>query len=77
VAASGERPVGDFATEALSLKDSPPMHDVIVGYSHDNEGLYVGAVELLELDSRTLSFPSYIQASTFSYCLINHDVVLG
>jgi aspartyl protease family protein len=53
------------------------VHDVIVGYSHDNEGLYVGAVELLALDSRTLSFPSYIQASTFSYCLVDHDVVLG
>jgi hypothetical protein len=57
VAASGERPVGDFATEALTLKDSLPVHDVIVGYNHDNEGLYVGAVELLALDSRTLSFP--------------------
>jgi hypothetical protein len=58
VAASGERSVGDFATEALMLGDSPPVHVVVVGCSHDNEGLFIRVVELLALSGGPLSFLS-------------------
>jgi hypothetical protein len=56
--ASGERSMGDFATEALMLGDSPPVRVVVVGCSHDNEGLFIRVVELLALGGRPLSFLS-------------------
>jgi aspartyl protease family protein len=69
----GSYTVGDFATEMLTLGDSPPVRGVAVGCGHDNEGLFVGAAGLLALGGGPLSFPSQIAASTFSYCLVDRD----
>ncbi|KAG2595799.1 protein ASPARTIC PROTEASE IN GUARD CELL 1-like [Panicum virgatum] len=69
----GSYTVGDFATETLTLGDSPPVGNVAIGCGHDNEGLFVGAAGLLALGGGPLSFPSQISAATFSYCLVDRD----
>ncbi|GJN37534.1 hypothetical protein PR202_gb26503 [Eleusine coracana subsp. coracana] len=69
----GSYTVGDFATETLTLGDSPPVTNVAIGCGHDNEGLFVGAAGLLALGGGPLSFPSQIQAPAFSYCLVDRD----
>jgi hypothetical protein len=50
--------VGDFATEVLTLRDSPLVRVVVGGCSHDNEGLFIRVVELLALSGGPLSFLS-------------------
>lgn len=69
----GSYTVGDFATETLTLGDSPPVGNVAIGCGHDNEGLFVGAAGLLALGGGPLSFPSQISAPAFSYCLVDRD----
>ncbi|KAJ9708137.1 hypothetical protein PVL29_000275 [Vitis rotundifolia] len=69
----GSYTVGDFATETVTLDGSASLNNVAIGCGHDNEGLFVGAAGLLGLGGGSLSFPSQINASSFSYCLVNRD----
>lgn len=68
----GSYTVGDFVTESITL-GSTRLRDVAIGCGHNNEGLFVGAAGLLGLGGGSLSFPSQLNASSFSYCLVDRD----
>ncbi|KAL2461648.1 Protein ASPARTIC PROTEASE IN GUARD CELL 1 [Abeliophyllum distichum] len=69
----GSYTVGDFVTETVSFGTSGSVANVAVGCGHDNEGLFVGAAGLLGLGGGSLSLPSQIKATSFSYCLVDRD----
>ncbi|RWR85511.1 protein ASPARTIC PROTEASE IN GUARD CELL 1 [Cinnamomum micranthum f. kanehirae] len=69
----GSYTVGDFVTETLTFGESASVTNIALGCGHDNEGLFVGAAGLLGLGGGSLSFPSQISASAFSYCLVDRD----
>ncbi|KAF2321460.1 hypothetical protein GH714_041055 [Hevea brasiliensis] len=68
----GSYTVGDFVTETITL-GSASVENVAIGCGHNNEGLFVGAAGLLGLGGGSLSFPSQINATSFSYCLTDRD----
>lgn len=69
----GSFTVGEFATETVSFGNSGAFPKVAIGCGHDNEGLFVGAAGLIALGGGTLSLPSQIKASSFSYCFVDRD----
>ncbi|KAJ8426102.1 hypothetical protein Cgig2_001270 [Carnegiea gigantea] len=69
----GSYTVGDFVTETVSFGSSGSVPKVALGCGHDNEGLFVGAAGLLGLGGGRLSLPSQIEATSFSYCLVDRD----
>ncbi|XP_068642483.1 protein ASPARTIC PROTEASE IN GUARD CELL 1-like [Aristolochia californica] len=70
----GSYTVGDFVTETITFGDSGPgVNNIAIGCGHDNQGLFVGAAGLLGLGGGSLSFPSQIKVSGFSYCLVDRD----
>ncbi|GAB2226571.1 hypothetical protein Droror1_Dr00022381 [Drosera rotundifolia] len=81
----GSYTVGDFVTETLSFNSDAagvgngdnaavvPSAGIALGCGHNNEGLFVGAAGLLGLGGGVLSFPSQINATSFSYCLVDRD----
>lgn len=69
----GSYTVGDFVTESITFAGSSSVEKVAIGCGHNNEGLFVGAAGLLGLGGGALSFPSQINASSFSYCLVDRD----
>ncbi|XP_016442544.1 protein ASPARTIC PROTEASE IN GUARD CELL 1-like [Nicotiana tabacum] len=69
----GSYTVGDFVTERVTFGGSASVENVAIGCGHNNEGLFVGAAGLLGLGGGALSFPSQINASSFSYCLVDRD----
>ncbi|KAF5205470.1 Aspartyl protease family protein [Thalictrum thalictroides] len=72
----GSYTVGDFVTETLSFGDTS-VEKVAIGCGHDNEGLFVGSAGLLGLGGGSLSFPSQVKSSAFSYCLVDRDSTSG
>ncbi|XP_044492272.1 protein ASPARTIC PROTEASE IN GUARD CELL 1-like [Mangifera indica] len=68
----GSYTVGDLVTETIIL-GSAKVNNVAIGCGHNNEGLFVGAAGLLGMGGGSLSFPSQINATTFSYCLVDRD----
>ncbi|XVE85961.1 hypothetical protein DITRI_Ditri17bG0134000 [Diplodiscus trichospermus] len=68
----GSYTVGDFVTETITL-GSDSVNNVAIGCGHNNEGLFIGAAGLLGLGGGPLSFPSQLNASSFSYCLVDRD----
>ncbi|XP_015967614.1 protein ASPARTIC PROTEASE IN GUARD CELL 1 [Arachis duranensis] len=68
----GSFTVGDFATETITL-GSVSVPNVAIGCGHNNEGLFVGAAGLLGLGGGPLSFPAQLNATSFSYCLVDRD----
>ncbi|KAB2053308.1 hypothetical protein ERO13_A12G169400v2 [Gossypium hirsutum] len=68
----GSYTVGDFVTETITL-GSDSVNNVAIGCGHNNEGLFVGAGGLLGLGGGPLSFTSQLNASSFSYCLVDRD----
>ncbi|XP_051146184.1 protein ASPARTIC PROTEASE IN GUARD CELL 1-like [Andrographis paniculata] len=69
----GSYTVGDFATETITLGGSAAVNNVAIGCGHNNEGLFVAAAGLIGLGGGKLSFPSQINATSFSYCLVDRD----
>ncbi|PHU02054.1 Protein ASPARTIC PROTEASE IN GUARD CELL 1 [Capsicum chinense] len=70
----GSYTVGDFCTESITFSGaSSSVENVAIGCGHNNEGLFVGAAGLLGLGGGSLSFPSQIKTSHFSYCLVDRD----
>ncbi|KAH6797237.1 Eukaryotic aspartyl protease family protein [Perilla frutescens var. hirtella] len=69
----GSYTIGNFATETISFGSSGSVAGVAIGCGHDNEGLFSGSAGLLGLGGGLLSLPSQIQATSFSYCLVNRD----
>lgn len=69
----GSYTVGDFATETVTLEGSTAVKDIAIGCGHNNEGLFVGAAGLIGLGGGPLSFPSQINATSYSYCLVDRD----
>ncbi|PIN23689.1 Aspartyl protease [Handroanthus impetiginosus] len=69
----GSYTVGDFVTETITFGGSAAVDNVALGCGHNNEGLFVGASGLIGLGGGELSFPSQINASSFSYCLVDRD----
>ncbi|CAN6451884.1 unnamed protein product [Victoria cruziana] len=69
----GSYTVGDFATETVTFGPSSTVDRIAMGCGHDNEGLFVGAGGLLGLGGGSLSFPSQLSTSAFSYCLVDRD----
>ncbi|KVH97577.1 protein ASPARTIC PROTEASE IN GUARD CELL 1 [Cynara cardunculus var. scolymus] len=69
----GSYTVGDFATETVTLEGSTAVKDIAIGCGHNNEGLFVGAAGLIGLGGGRLSFPSQINATSYSYCLVDRD----
>ncbi|KAJ9547075.1 hypothetical protein OSB04_019618 [Centaurea solstitialis] len=69
----GSYTVGDFVTETVTLADSVQVKDIAMGCGHNNEGLFVGAGGLIGLGGGRLSFPSQINATSYSYCLVDRD----
>ncbi|XP_061375042.1 protein ASPARTIC PROTEASE IN GUARD CELL 1 [Gastrolobium bilobum] len=68
----GSYTVGEFATETVSF-GSASVDGVAIGCGHNNEGLFVGAAGLLGLGGGSLSFPAQLNATSFSYCLVDRD----
>ncbi|XVF03434.1 hypothetical protein REPUB_Repub04eG0261100 [Reevesia pubescens] len=68
----GSYTVGDFVTETITL-GSDSINNVAIGCGHTNEGLFIGAGGLLGLGGGVLSFTSQLNASSFSYCLVDRD----
>lgn len=64
---------GDFATETLSFGKSENVKNIAIGCGRNNQGLFTGAAGLLGLGGGSLSFPSQIKATSFSYCLVHRD----
>ncbi|KAF6147147.1 hypothetical protein GIB67_036866 [Kingdonia uniflora] len=69
----GSYTVGEFVTETLTFGKSGSVDKIAVGCGHDNEGLFVGSAGLLGLGGGSLSFPSQVKISSFSYCLVDRD----
>ncbi|PIN14739.1 Aspartyl protease [Handroanthus impetiginosus] len=69
----GSFTVGTFAAETISFGSSGSVPNVALGCGHDNEGLFAGAAGLLGLGGGSLSLPSQIRATSFSYCLVSRD----
>ncbi|XAR65405.1 Nepenthesin [Bertholletia excelsa] len=69
----GSYTVGDFVTETITFGRSASVHSIAIGCGHNNEGLFVGAAGLMGLGGGPLSFPSQINTSSFSYCLVDRD----
>ncbi|KAI3877345.1 hypothetical protein MKX03_026402 [Papaver bracteatum] len=70
----GSYTVGDFVTETLTFDNSKTtVEKISIGCGHDNEGLFIGSAGLLALGAGSLSFPSQVKASAFSYCLVDRD----
>ncbi|KAK7310020.1 hypothetical protein RJT34_07210 [Clitoria ternatea] len=68
----GSYTVGEFATETVTFGSSE-VNRVAIGCGHNNEGLFVGAAGLLGLGGGALSFPAQLNATSFSYCLVDRD----
>ncbi|KAF4355753.1 hypothetical protein F8388_019152 [Cannabis sativa] len=68
----GSYTVGDFVTETVTL-GTVAVDNVAIGCGHNNEGLFIGAAGLLGLGGGSLSFPSQLNATSFSYCLVDRD----
>ncbi|KAI4357848.1 hypothetical protein L6164_001771 [Bauhinia variegata] len=68
----GSYTVGDFVTETVTF-GSTSVSNIALGCGHNNEGLFVGAAGLLGLGGGSLSFPQQLNASSFSYCLVDRD----
>ncbi|PQQ09650.1 protein ASPARTIC PROTEASE IN GUARD CELL 1 [Prunus yedoensis var. nudiflora] len=68
----GSYTVGDFVTETISI-GGVSAKDIAIGCGHTNEGLFIGASGLLGLGGGSLSFPSQLNATSFSYCLVDRD----
>lgn len=68
----GSYTVGEFATETVTLGGAS-VSNVAIGCGHNNEGLFVGAAGLLGLGGGALSFPAQVNATSFSYCLVDRD----
>ncbi|KAD1807298.1 hypothetical protein E3N88_42261 [Mikania micrantha] len=69
----GSFTVGNFVTETVTFGRTGSVPRVALGCGHDNEGLFVGAAGLLALGGGSLSLPSQIKATSFSYCLVDRD----
>ncbi|CAI9278634.1 unnamed protein product [Lactuca saligna] len=70
---TGSYTVGDFVTETVTLEGSTAVQNIAIGCGHNNEGLFVGAAGLIGLGGGALSFPSQINATSYSYCLVDRD----
>lgn len=68
----GSYTVGDFVTETMTL-GSASVNGIAIGCGHTNEGLFIGAAGLMGLGGGSLSFPSQLNATSFSYCLVDRD----
>ncbi|TKY69385.1 aspartic protease in guard cell 1 [Spatholobus suberectus] len=68
----GSYTVGEFATETVTL-GAASVAGVAIGCGHNNEGLFVGAAGLLGLGGGKLSFRAQVNATSFSYCLVDRD----
>ncbi|KAL3512272.1 hypothetical protein ACH5RR_024989 [Cinchona calisaya] len=64
---------GEFATETLSFGDSGSVDNVAIGCGLDNQGDFGGFAGILGLGVSQVSFPSQINATSFSYCLVDID----
>uniref|UniRef100_A0A7N1A933 Peptidase A1 domain-containing protein n=1 Tax=Kalanchoe fedtschenkoi TaxID=63787 RepID=A0A7N1A933_KALFE len=69
----GSFTVGDLVTETLSFGSSGAVQKIAVGCGHDNEGLFTGSDGLIGLGGGALSLPTQIQATSFSYCLVDRN----
>lgn len=69
----GSYTVGDFATETLTFGNTGTVNNVAIGCGHENEGLFVGSAGIIGLGGSSLSIPSQVKASSFSYCLVSRD----
>uniref|UniRef100_A0A5B7BC84 Peptidase A1 domain-containing protein n=1 Tax=Davidia involucrata TaxID=16924 RepID=A0A5B7BC84_DAVIN len=69
----GSYTVGDFVTETITFGGATSVNNIAIGCGHNNEGLFVGAAGLIGLGGGSLSFPAQINASSFSYCLVDRD----
>lgn len=68
----GSYTVGDFVTETVTIGSSS-VESIAIGCGHNNQGLFVGAAGLLGLGGGSLSFPGQLNATSFSYCLVDRD----
>ncbi|MCL7035774.1 hypothetical protein MKW94_001689 [Papaver nudicaule] len=70
----GSYTIGDFVSETLTFDNSKTtVEKISIGCGHDNEGLFIGSAGLLALGAGSLSFPSQVKATAFSYCLVDRD----
>ncbi|KAK4375536.1 hypothetical protein RND71_006213 [Anisodus tanguticus] len=68
----GSFTIGELATETVSFGNSSFFH-VAIGCDHDNEGLFIDSAGLIGLGGGSLSLPSQIKATSFSYRLVNRN----
>ncbi|XP_074297295.1 protein ASPARTIC PROTEASE IN GUARD CELL 1-like [Silene latifolia] len=64
---------GNFVTETITFDGGRSINNLAVGCGHNNDGYFAGAGGLLGLGGGPLSLPSQINASFFSYCLVDRD----
>lgn len=68
----GSFTVGDFVTETITV-GSASASNIAIGCGRMNQGLFVGAGGLLGLGGGSLSLPSQLNATSFSYCLVDRN----
>lgn len=69
----GSFTTGDFVMETLSFGFFGSVGHLSIGCGHDNEGLFGGAAGIIGLGGGPLSLPSQLEATSFSYCLVDAD----
>ncbi|KNA13753.1 hypothetical protein SOVF_114080 [Spinacia oleracea] len=69
----GSYTTGNFVTETITFDGGDVVHDVAIGCGHNNDGFFTGAGGLLGLGGGALSLPSQINATSFSYCLVDRE----
>ncbi|XP_021726594.1 protein ASPARTIC PROTEASE IN GUARD CELL 1-like [Chenopodium quinoa] len=69
----GSYTTGDFITETITFDGGDTIHDIAIGCGHNNDGFFTRATGLLGLGGGSLSLPSQINATSFSYCLVDRE----
>lgn len=67
----------DFVTETITFDYLASVNKVAIGCGHNNKGLFCQSRRFNRLRRRCIYFPSQINVSSFSYCLVNHDFDLA
>ncbi|XP_010695864.2 protein ASPARTIC PROTEASE IN GUARD CELL 1 [Beta vulgaris subsp. vulgaris] len=69
----GSYTTGEFVTETITFDGGSSVGDFAIGCGHNNDGFFTGASGLLGLGGGALSLPSQINATSFSYCLVDRE----
>ncbi|KAK7244574.1 hypothetical protein RIF29_39398 [Crotalaria pallida] len=58
--------------ETVTL-ETDSISGIAIGCGHNNQGLFTGAASVLGLGGSSLSFPTQLNTTLFSYCLVDYE----